>query len=84
MGEQHGEVGIHLLKCGQQAFAPLAVEAGDSIAQFTDRPFEIGLFGNQRVVLFLYLTGVFLGAQVDRAKRIALPFQAVHVGLDRL
>ncbi len=53
-------------------------------AQLGDRLFQIGLFADQRVVFFLHLCGVFLGAQVHRAQRVALAFQPVHLGLDLL
>ena len=84
MGEEQAEIAVHLFEGRQQAFAPLAVQARDPGAQLLDRLFQIGLFGDQRVMFGLDLLRVFLGTQVDRAQRVALAAQAVDVVVQRL
>ena len=84
MGEQQGEIAVHLLERCQQPFAAFTVQPGNAAAQGADRFVKIGLFADQQVMLGLHLARIFLGAQVHGAQGIALAFQTVYFGLDLL
>ena len=78
MRKQLRKVGIHLLKRGQQALAPLAVQTGNTTAKCLDRFLKVRLFTDQVVMLDLHLKRIFFGAQIHGPQCIALAFQRIH------
>jgi hypothetical protein len=80
MREQRPKIGVHLIEGRQQPLAPLAVQRGDPGAQLGHRGLQIGALGTSSVVLGLQLARVLLGAQVDRAQRVARAAQPGDLG----
>ena len=75
---------VHRLKRGEQARAPLAVEAADGAAQLVDRLRDLGAFGAAALLKVLQLRQFLRGDEVDRADALALcrlPFQLRLFGL---
>ena len=74
-----------LLPHGWASAPPLpSICMGAEGGVYGDRLFQIGLFANQRIVLFLNFDGVFLGAQVNRTQGVALSLKAVYIRFDTL
>jgi hypothetical protein len=65
----------------EEAGAPLPVQRCDPAAQLGDGGLEVLLLAQKGVVLLLHGPRVFLGAQVHRAQRVALPPETVDIGL---
>jgi len=84
MGEQLAEGGVDRVERRQQPGAALAVQLRDAMAQAGDGGLQIVLFGGELGALGLDLGRVLLGAQVDRAQRLALAAQARDIDLRRL
>src|SRR4029077_12177745 len=77
-GEQALEVTVHHFERRKQALARLAVEALDALAQALDRLGQVVALGGERGVLRLDLAQLFLGAQIDGAKALAVAAQLVE------
>ena len=82
MGEQQGEIVVHLLECGQKPLSPLAIQRSDATAQGPDRLLQIGLFAHQCVMFKLHRNRVLLGPKVNSPQRITLAAQRGNLCLD--
>src|SRR3979409_1259164 len=80
--EQPLEMAVDGFERGQQALARLAVEALDALAQPLDGFHQIVALRGERGVLGFDLAQLFLGAQIYRAKPLAVAAQLFEAFFD--